>query len=228
MSLSALLFDFDGLILDTEHPVYEAWCEDYLAHGHELSLETYAACVGSDFNRFDPKSHLESLVGRAIDWPERDLWRERNALARVHRLAPLPGVVALLDAAEAAGLPCAVASSSPRSWVEGHLGRLGLLERFALTRCLDDVREPKPAPDLFLAAAAGLGVAPGEAVVLEDSRNGLLAASAAGIACVVVPNRVTAHLDFTGAAAVVESLERIDLASLRRWVGGGVGWGGPL
>lgn len=215
MPLRALLFDFDGLILDTEGPVYEAWRDDYLAHGHDLPLETYADCVGSDFNRFDPKSHLESLVGFAIDWPERDRWRERNALERVKQLAPLPGVVALLAAAAAAGLPCAVASSSPRDWVEGHLDRLGLLDRFALTRCLDDVAAPKPAPDLFLAAAAGLGVAPAATVVFEDSRNGLLAAIAAGCPCVVVPNRVTAHLDFTGALAVVGSLEEVDLRAMR-------------
>ena len=214
MPLQALLFDFDGLILDTEFPIYEAWREDYLAHGHELPLDVYAACVGSDFNRFDPKSHLESLVGSAIDWPDRDLWRERNALERVKQLPPLPGVIALLDAAEASGIPCAVASSSPRSWVEGHLSRLGLLGRFVLTRCIDDVAAPKPAPDLFLAAAAGLGVAPGEALVLEDSRNGLIAAMAAGCPCVVVPNRVTAHLDFTGATAVLASLEDLDLETV--------------
>lgn len=214
MPLRALLFDFDGLILDTEFPIYEAWREDYLAHGHELPLEVYAACVGSDFNRFDPKSHLESLVGAEIDWPDRDLWRERNALERVKKLPPLPGVIALLDAAAAQGLACAVASSSPRSWVEGHLSRLGLLDRFVLTRCIDDVAEPKPAPDLFLAAAAGLGVAPGEALVLEDSRNGLLAAIAAGCPCVVVPNRVTAHLDFTGAVAQLASLTDLDLSRL--------------
>lgn len=214
MPIRALLFDFDGLILDTEFPIYEAWREDYLAHGHELPLEVYAACVGSDFNRFDPKSHLESLVGSVIDWPERDLWRERNALERVKQLSPLPGVVALLDAASSLGLPCAVASSSPRSWVEGHLRRLGLLDRFQLTRCIDDVAAPKPAPDLFLAAAAGLGVVPAQALVLEDSRNGLLAATAAGCPCIVVPNRVTAHLDFDGALRVLTSLEEIDLAAL--------------
>lgn len=219
MPLRALLFDFDGLILDTEFPIYEAWREDYLAHGHELPLEVYAACVGSDFNRFDPKSHLESLVGGAIDWPDRDLWRERNALERVKLLPPLPGVIDLLDAAAASGLLCAVASSSPRSWVEGHLSRLGLLDRFVLTRCIDDVAAPKPAPDLFLAAAAGLGVPPGEALVLEDSRNGLLAAMAAGCPCVIVPNRVTAHLDFTGAVAELSSLADLDLVRLASLLG---------
>lgn len=214
MPLSALLFDFDGLILDTEYPIYQAWRDDYEAHGHDLPLETYAACVGSDFNRFDPKSHLEMLVGRAIDWPERDLWRERSALDRVRQLPPLPGVVALMEQASVLGIPCAVASSSPRSWVEGHLERLGLLGRFETTRCLDDVKAPKPEPDLFLAAASALGSPPGEALVLEDSRNGLLAAQAAGCPCVIVPNRVTAHLDFTGAIKVLQSLEDLDLVRM--------------
>lgn len=217
--LDALLFDFDGLILDTEFPIYLAWREDYLAHGQDLTPEVYSACVGSDFGRFNPKSHLESLVGHAIDWSERDRWREENALERVKRLPPLPGVVSLLEAARAAGLPCAVASSSPRWWVEGHLERLGLAGFFRLTRCRDDVDFPKPAPDLFLAAARGLGMAPERCLVLEDSRNGLLAALAASIPCVVVPNRVTAHLDFAGAAAVIPSLESVtpEMLALLAW-----------
>jgi len=210
----AILFDFDGLILDTEVPIYEAWRENFLAFGHDLPLEVYAACVGSNFGAFNPKSHLESLTRASIDWTDWDTSRERDALARTHRLDPFPGVLALLDDAEAAGIPCAVASSSPRDWVEAHLDRLGILHRFALTRCLDDVRAPKPAPDLFLAAAAGLGTDPAAAIVLEDSLNGLRASLAAGIACVVVPNRLTSHLDFPGAAAILDSLEGMTVAGL--------------
>ena len=210
----AILFDFDGLILDTEVPIYEAWRENFLAFGHELPLAVYAACVGSNFGAFNPKSHLESLTGSAIDWSNWDSTRERDALARTHLLDLFPGILALLDEADAAGIPCAVASSSSRDWVEGHLDRLGILHRFTLTRCIDDVRAPKPAPDLFLAAAKGLDLDPAKAVVLEDSLNGLRAAVAAGIACVIVPNRITAHLEFAGAAAVIESLEGITLANL--------------
>jgi len=113
----AILFDFDGLILDTEVPIYEAWRENFLAFGHDLPLEVYAACVGSNFGAFDPKSHLESLTCTAIDWTAWDTGRERDALARTHRLDPFPGVLTLLDDADAAGIPCAVASSSPRDWV---------------------------------------------------------------------------------------------------------------
>ncbi|MCP5550504.1 MAG: HAD-IA family hydrolase [Akkermansiaceae bacterium] len=217
----ALIFDFDGLILDTEVPIYEAWRENYQAHGHDLPLELYVGCVGSDFGRFDPKLHLESLTGERLDWDHWDELREIRALERVNALAePMPGVRRLLDEAAAAGLPCVVASSSPRSWVETHLERIGLRGAFRFTRCIDDVARPKPAPDLFLAAAAGLGVAPAEALVFEDSLNGLLAAREAGIRCVNVPNPVTAHLDFSGAALVLDSLENVGLAEILDAVSG--------
>ncbi len=211
---AAIIFDFDGLILDTEVPIYEAWRENFLAFGHDLDLTTYAACVGSNFGSFDPKRHLESLTGSTIDWSAWDSTREYEALRRTHLLAPFPGVIDLLDEASTAGIPCAVASSSPRDWVEGHLDRLGLLDRFALTRCIDDVAAPKPAPDLFQAAAKALDIDPSSALVLEDSLNGLRASLAAGISCVIVPNRITAHLEFHGAAAVIESLEGMTLSRL--------------
>ena len=203
----ALLFDFDGLILDTEVPIYEAWRENYAAHGHELALEDYVGCVGSDFHRFDPKLHLETLSGQSIDWDHWDELRERRALEIVNSLTePMSGVADRLQEANASGIPCAVASSSPRSWVEPHLERIGLRHHFELTRCVDDVSRPKPSPELFLSAAEGLGVKPEEALVFEDSLNGLMAATAANMRCVSVPNPVTAGLDFTGCKLQLESL----------------------
>lgn len=210
----AIIFDFDGLILDTEVSVYEAWRDNYRAYGHELPLEIYVQCVGSDFNSFDPKTHLESLTEEAIDWDHWDERRSTNALDRTHRLEPFAGVLDLLLAASEAEIPCVVASSSPRSWVEGHLERLELLDHFVSTRCIDDVESPKPAPDLFLAASEAAGVSPEDAIVLEDSLNGLLASQAAGIPCVVVPNQITAHLSFEGAAAILDSLEGIGIEDL--------------
>ena len=214
----ALIFDFDGLILDTEVPIYEAWRENFLAHGHDLDLETYAQCVGSNFGRFDPKQHLEFLVGSTIEWSELDEKRERDALDRTRQLAPFPGVVPLLQEANAAGVPCIVASSSPRGWVEGHLNRLGLMHLFVGTRCVDDVENPKPSPDLFLAAAEFVSVEPGRAVVLEDSSNGLKASLAAGVPCVVIPNRITSHHKFEGAAKVLPTLNGFSLAHLRELI----------
>ncbi|MEM9015387.1 MAG: HAD-IA family hydrolase [Verrucomicrobiota bacterium] len=210
----ALLFDFDGLILDTEVPVYEAWRHNYEAHGYDLPLETYVQCVGSNFHRFDPKAHLDGLVDEEIDWSYWDTKREKTAYDLTLELAPFPGVVPLLEEARARAVPCVVASSSPRSWVEDHLGRLGLLPFFTATRCLDDVAAAKPAPDLFLAAAEIAGTNPAEALVLEDSRNGLIAAQRAGIDCIIVPNRITQGLDFDGASAVLETLEGVTLSKL--------------
>ena len=212
--LKALIFDFDGLILDTEVPIYESWLENYEAFGRDLPLETYVKCVGSDFNSFDPKAHLESLVNKSIDWEHWDVRRNRDAIERTNQLDPMPGVIDLLEATQRESIPCAVASSSPRSWVEGHLERLGLTSYFALTRCIDDVNDPKPSPELFLAAAEALEVEPSEAIVFEDSLNGLKAAREAGNPCVIVPNRITQHLTFEGATAILESLEDIELETL--------------
>ncbi|MDF1656594.1 MAG: HAD-IA family hydrolase [Verrucomicrobiales bacterium] len=210
----ALIFDFDGLILDTEVPVYEAWRQNYEAHDQTLPLETYVNCVGSDFNRFDPKAHLETLTNAAIDWSHWDPRREQIARDQTLGLTPFPGIIDLLEEASASQVPCIVASSSPRSWVEGHLDRLGLQHYFEATRCLDDVAAPKPSPDLFIAAAEALSIHPDKAIVLEDSLNGLNAAKAAGIDCVIVPNRITASLDFTGAAAVLPTLEGVSIRQL--------------
>ncbi|MAS96416.1 MAG: haloacid dehalogenase [Verrucomicrobiales bacterium] len=209
-----IIFDFDGLILDTEVAVYESWADNYRAFGHDLPLDIYVQCVGSDFGTFDPKSHLESLTEESVDWEHWDERRSQIALERTHQLAPFAGVLELLLSASEIGIPCVVASSSPREWVEGHLGRLGLLEHFTATRCIDDVEAPKPAPDLFLAAAEVTGIPPADAIVLEDSRNGLLASQAAGIPCVVVPNRITEKLNFDGAAAILSSLEGVQVEHL--------------
>lgn len=211
----ALIFDFDGLIVDTEVPIFEAWQVDYAEFSQELSLEDYVDCVGSDFGGFDPQKHLEKLTGETIEWGKLDAAREQRAHDAVDLLGPMPGIIALLDEAEAVGIPCAAASSSPRSWVERHLNRIGLMDRFELTRTIDDVSAPKPSPELFLAAAEGLDVEPREAIVFEDSLNGLKASITAGSPCVVVPNRITALLDFEGATRRVKSMEEVNVPWLR-------------
>ena len=211
LRIEALIFDFDGLIVDTETPVYEGWRHVYAAHDHELPLEIYAGCVGSDFEGFDPILHLEEKIGGEIDW---DHWHSKRRSVEHELLADrdtLPGVRELLAAAEDAAIPRAIASSSPRCWVESWLERLGIREHFSLTRCLDDVTRPKPDPELFATAAQGLGVESRSALVLEDSLNGLHAAKAAGSPCVIIPNAITAHLDFDGAAFHVLSMAELSL-----------------
>ncbi len=211
----ALIFDFDGLIVDTESAIYEAWRELYLAHGQDLPLATYVQCVGSVFGHYDPMAALESLMGGPVDWAAHLPVKDARIRAGRQGLDTLPGVRELLLAASMAGVPCAVASSSQRSHVEGWLKRVGIRDLFQFVLSRDDVSRAKPAPDLFLLAAEKLGILPREALVLEDSANGLRAALAAGAPCLIVPSPVTRGSDFTGAAAVHPSLHGMTVAALR-------------
>ena len=215
MKPRALILDFDGLIVDTEVPIFESWQTDFADFGHELNLEEYVGCVGSDLNGFDPHSHLEELTGKTINRAELEEAREDRIHAAVDQLGPMDGVREVLEEAHEEGIPCAVASSSPRSWVEKHLDRIGFMKHFVLTRTIDDVSAPKPSPELFLAAAAGLDVDPEEAIVFEDSLNGLRASVSAGSPCVVVPNQITTHLEFTEATRRVDSMEHVSVPWLR-------------
>ncbi|MCF6312358.1 MAG: HAD-IA family hydrolase [Verrucomicrobiales bacterium] len=212
--IKGCIFDFDGLILETEYPLYQAWCECYEYHGEKLGLEQYAACVGSDENAFDPVKELNSRLSKQVDW---DYWhakRLNDTQTVLKEQGLMSGVIDCLEEAEFLQLPCTVASSSPRNWVDPHLRRLEIEHYFCGTHCLEDVKKPKPSPELFLLAAASMGLETGEVVVFEDSLNGLLAAQEAGMKCVVVPSPVTLHLDFSEATLVVNSLSEITLERL--------------
>jgi putative hydrolase of the HAD superfamily len=227
--MQALIFDFDGLIVDTESAIYEAWRELYENHGHPLPLPTYVQCVGSTFGHYDPMAALECLTGGPVLWTEVLQRKDARIRELQQGLDTLPGVRELLAAALEEGVPCAVASSSQSSHVVGWLDRVGLREAFSVIRTRDDVKHAKPAPDLFLAAAEALGLPPAETLVLEDSANGLRAARAAGAPCVIVPSPVTRGSDFTGAAGLVESLAGVTPEVLRRFhrgsgSGGAEGW----
>jgi putative hydrolase of the HAD superfamily len=213
--MRALIFDFDGLIVDTESAIYEAWRELYLAHGHDLPLSTYVQCVGSVFGHYDPMAALESLLGSEVDWDTHLPMKDARIRAGQESLDTLPGVRELLAAARSAGLPCVVASSSQRTHVEGWLERTGIRHHFEFVRSRDDVERAKPWPDLFLAAAEGLGLSPADTLVLEDSANGLRASVSAGAPCVIVPSPVTDGSDFTGAASVLKTLAGTTLEELK-------------
>ena len=213
--IRALIFDFDGLILDTESAIYQSWRELYTDHGHELPIERFSQCIGSDFSEaYDPMADLEQFTGKTFDWTAEDARREERVRTLLHESAELPGVRARLEEAHELGVPCSIASSSSHRWVNGWLEKLGLRHHFTNVSTRNDVARIKPAPDLFLHAAGKLGVALDEAVIFEDSLNGLRAAKAAGIRCIVVPGPTTKHLEFEGAWRVVESLAAIRIAEL--------------
>ncbi|MFO1483528.1 MAG: HAD family hydrolase [Verrucomicrobiaceae bacterium] len=215
--IRAVIFDFDGLIVDTESTGYHTWREIFAEHGHELPVELYAQVVGTDFNTsYDPRRDLEDRTGRAFDWEAVEILRKNRERELRKHLKLLPGVADLLQEADALGLRIAIASSSPRVWIDSWMDQLGLHDHFDHISTVDDTGKVKPDPSLFLHAAEKLGVQPEEAVIFEDSLNGLRAAIAAGIRCVVAPGPMTRHLDFTGAWKRVESLAHVSIAELMK------------
>jgi HAD superfamily hydrolase (TIGR01509 family) len=212
MAIRALLFDFDGLLVDTEGPSYRTWAEVYERHGHELSIDTWSAAIGT-LDGFDPVAHLAEL-GVELDADAVEARRQRDLdLTDAEELRP--GVAAYLDAAHARGLRAAIVSSSSDWWIERHLGRLGLVERFDAIVCANgDAARAKPRPTLYLDALERLRVRAEEAVAFEDSPNGIRAAKAAGLVCVAVPNPVTASLDLAQADLVVEAFTDVPLTDL--------------
>ena len=213
MSIGAILFDFDGLILDTETPLFEEWGAAYRARGFELTLNLWQHSLGTK-GGFDACAHLAGLLGQPLDCGAlRDEVHGRYR-ARCETQPLLPGVAEVLAEARALGLRTAVASSSSVGWVEGWLSRHGIRPLFDAVCGRDDVERVKPAPDLFLLAARRVGIEPERCMVLEDSPNGMLAARAAGMRCVAVPNGLTRALVLPAPDLVVESLAGQSLASL--------------
>lgn len=215
MSVRALVFDFDGLILETEMPAYQAWMEIYREFGHDLPKELWLDYIGREGGWFDALAYLEGLVGPRDDRDAITKRRDDRKTELVMAVAETAGLRDLLTEAKSLGLRLAVCSSSTPKWVLGHLERLGLRELFDHVQCRDRPElRAKPAPDLYVAACAGLGVRVDEAIAFEDSRNGMLAAQAAGMRCVVVPNELTIAMDLDGADHRFESLGAIRLREL--------------
>jgi HAD superfamily hydrolase (TIGR01509 family) len=204
--IRAVVFDFDGLVLDTETPIYRAWSEVFEAHGTTPPpIEVWAAEVGSH-GVVDFVALLHERATVPVDIAAVDATRRSRHEELIAAEAILPGVVDWLDAADQRGFGIAIASSSTYDWVHTNLDRLGIRHRFAHVSCRDEQVPAKPAPDVYLRACTALRVAPAEAIAIEDSPNGIAAAKAAGLWCVAVPNPITAPLDFSAADIVVRSL----------------------
>lgn len=224
----ALVFDFDGLLLDTETPLFEAWSTTYESFGLEpIDLATWRGSVGlhdADPARLDPLGRLLAHLGGRVS--SADIERRRRSLRdqRLDDTDLMPGVLVLLDTAREAGLPVAIATSSPPEWVHRHLEARGILGRFEVIACAGGGVPGKPDPATYEKACRELGVDPTETIALEDSPNGVTAAIAAGLHCIAVPNLITAGCDFDRAHHVVASLVDIDIRSGPS--PGGAGWAG--
>jgi HAD superfamily hydrolase (TIGR01509 family) len=214
MSIQALIFDFDGLILDTESTEYQSWQELFANHGCQLSLDLWVDCIGRPRGYFDFYTHLKEMKGTATD-REQIRTQRHTRVRELNLLQPIqPGVVNYLQDARQLGLKIGLASSSSRVWVHGHLERLSLYEYFTVTKCVEDTGTHKPDPGPYLAALDALNVLPGEAVAFEDSPNGIASAKAAGILCVAVPNPMTQHLQLDHADYRLESFVSLSLQDL--------------
>ena len=214
--IRALVFDFDGLILDTELSLIDAYDAVHADHGVAFDRERFRRNVGHADYIFDPWHAFDAKADReALEFERRRRNRERD-----HLLPVLPGVVTLLDAARDAGLRLGVASNSGHPHVEGHLGRLGLLDRFEFVACREDVPSPKPEPDLYRLVLNRFGLTGNAAIAFEDSHTGALAARRANLWTVAVPNGSTADHDFSHASLVVPSLAEVRLAELMAKFGG--------
>jgi putative hydrolase of the HAD superfamily len=205
--IKGLIFDFDGLILDTETPAYEAWREVFHRHNCTLEWSRYQLCIGSDTKSYSPLTDLENLLGHPVDRKLIQEQQKEYAIRLVAEQSILPGVLETIQQARQRGLKIALASSSEYWWIESNFNRLGLWEYFDCIRTSEDVAHVKPSPELFLSAANCLELNPSETIVFEDSHNGILAAKAAGMFCVAIPNAVTVDLNLDGADI---SLSRID------------------
>ncbi|GGR24366.1 HAD-IA family hydrolase [Deinococcus ruber] len=191
--IQALVFDFDGTILDTETPEFRHWEALYTRHGRTLALSDWQQGVGT-WDAFDPWAGLPEAVQAQREHVHTELQ------ARVHadlKTADLrPGVREVLEQARAAGLRLALCTSSSHAWVDPWLEHHGLAGVFEAEATRDDVARVKPDPELYVLACARLGLPPANCLAIEDSYNGASAAAAAGMRVLVVPNDVTATQPF--------------------------------
>jgi HAD superfamily hydrolase (TIGR01509 family) len=221
VAISGLLFDFDGLLIDTETPSRLAYEELYREHGHELPLDKWATLVGTIGADWNPDTHLEKLVGTPLDQVALAERRRARELELCDLEDLRPGIADYLDDAERHGLKTAIVSSSTTDWIERHLRRLDRSHGWdAIVAANGDVERAKPNPDLYQEALSLLGLQPSEGIAFEDSVNGIRAAKSAGLFVVAVPNPITETFALDAADLLLGSLDELPLDDLLARAGG--------
>lgn len=211
----AIVFDMDGTLIDTESIYVRTFIDAARHMGFEIEAHVLHTLVGLPGGQF--QARLRAHLGEAFPYAEhREAYLARRTELLEAGIPIKPGALELLAHLEATGTPMAIATAATRLNAEDNLRRTGLRHRFAVLLTRDDVPNSKPNPDLFLHAAAGLGIAPGDCVAVEDSHNGVRAAHAAGMMTVMVPDMVAPTPEIEAlCVAVVESLHDV-----RRMIGG--------
>ncbi len=207
----ALIFDFDGLIVDTESISVNLFETAFAKAGLTFDVDRYVKLVGlATGGDYDPWTIYAHHTGKYSPAEVHNLYRVKVDEA-VRQAKPLEGVLELIDEAKSNGLLLAVGTSSPKSWVYPKLEHFGILDKFDTIVTSDDVAEGKPSPDIFLKVLERLQVEPQNALVLEDSTNGTIAANRAGVRVVVVPNAITSREDHNRADFILPSLKHLQL-----------------
>ena len=204
----AVIFDMDGLLLDTETLWHEAEAELFRRHGDEFTWDDKMAVIGTSFEMTSryfadrlgrPREEGPALVDEMVTLMHDRVRRQVDAR---------PGALELVAGIRALdGVRLGLASNSPRFLVDDALATAGLIDVFETIVTSSDVEHAKPAPDIYLRACQDLGVEPSEAVALEDSASGVAAAKAAGLTCIAVPQ--FAETDVSAADRIVDSLEEL-------------------
>jgi HAD superfamily hydrolase (TIGR01509 family) len=211
MTVQAVVFDFDGLLMDTEATMVASWQQEWRYHGLELDLAGFFADHGGDVSA-ERYADLARAVGADYDQAASHARRLAHRDRLNAALGLRPGLQAWLDQAAAAGFRLAIASSSPRRWVTALLGRSGHLDRFEVLACGDEVPAAKPDPAVYELALQRLGLPAGRAIAVEDAPHGVAAAQAAGLRCVAIPGSHGPASRFGSADLVLPTAAGYDLA----------------
>ncbi|PKO18306.1 MAG: hypothetical protein CVU39_02385 [Chloroflexi bacterium HGW-Chloroflexi-10] len=207
--IKAFIFDFDGLMVDTEIACYQAWLDIYGQFNADLPFLEYSKCIGTSELAFDPFNYLIDKTGKNLDRINTYQLHQRAYRAVTKKLPLMPGIQNYLDWAKSNQIKLAVASSSNRNWVLSHLSDLGVLPYFNAIMTSDDVHNVKPDPELFLKAAQAIGISSYEALIFEDSQNGIKAATLAHQFAIAIPNQLTKQMDLSGADLILTGLNNI-------------------
>jgi len=214
-AIGAVMFDFDGIVLDSETPEYESHRRIYERCGIELTVEEWCGVIGTWSEGHD-EQWFRRLCALSADAPTRDAYfaERRQVFDEIVPAGPMRGIRDLLLTLREAGVPAAVASSAPARWVVGAVERIGLRPLFDTVVTGDEVTHRKPAPDVYLEAARRLGVDPARSVAIEDSGPGISAARAAGMKAVAIPHWLTVRHDLSGADLTVAHAGELTLDRL--------------
>ncbi len=218
--IKAVIFDCDGLLVDSEAIVYDTYCDVYRAFGEELPFELYIQCVGTSLAKFDPLAYLANVLNKRFDYEKTTALVKKIYTESVINAGLLSGVEQYLQEAAAQGFKIGLASNSSREWVKNILTNNHIASYFDSIYTKDDVEHLKPHPEIYLRSLEALGVKKEEAIVFEDSLSGSTAAKAAGTNCVIIPNKMTAHFPFERFDLRLNSMSEMSLSSVVKQITG--------